>query len=57
MTMQEIRIGKCYQHTLHGSCVVTFHNRNGYWIQCWGGINGDKLYTFKGIRAEDLSPR
>lgn len=53
----EIRIGGCYAHKTHGSCVVTHHNSRGYWIQVWGGTCGDKLYTFKGIAGDDLSPR
>jgi hypothetical protein len=51
----EIRIGGSYTHKLHGRCIVIRKNRNGYWIQTWGGPSGDKVYTFKGIAAEDLS--
>lgn len=57
MTATEIRIGGCYTHKLHGRCVVTYKNRGGYWIQVWGGISGDKVYTFKGVKEEDLSER
>jgi hypothetical protein len=56
MTTQ-ITIGGSYTHTLHGNCIVLNQNKNGYWIQVWGGPCGDKLYTFKGIRAEDLKSR
>lgn len=51
-----ITIGRCYVHKLHGECVVVLKNRNGYWIQVWDGRSGDRLHTFKGIRAADLSP-
>lgn len=56
MEAKDIKIGRTYIHRLHGQCVVLRKNRLGYWIDCWGGINGDKLYTFKGIQAKDLSP-
>jgi len=49
----------CWRHIgpQDGPCVVTHHNRRGYWISVWGGPCGDKLYTFKGIDAGDLRSR
>jgi hypothetical protein len=52
--MTDSLIGRTATHKLHGRCVVLYKNRNGYWISVWGGPRGDKLYTFKGIKAEDL---
>jgi hypothetical protein len=56
-TMTEIKVGGSYKHTVHGNCIVIYQNRGGYWIQVWGGPCGDKKYTFKGIKATDLSER
>jgi hypothetical protein len=56
-TEKEIQIGGSYVHTLFGNCIVLYRNSRGYWIQCWGGPSGDKLYTHKGIKASDLKPR
>ena len=39
-TNTEIKVGGTYRHKLHGSCVVVRINREGCWIQVWGGING-----------------
>ena len=55
MNAAGIKIGWRYSHKTHGQCVVTHRNRAGFWIQVWGGISGDKLYTFKGIDGADLS--
>ncbi len=57
MKASEIVIGQTYRHAVHGNCVVVYGNSRGFWIQVWGGISGDKLYTFKGVKPEELSPR
>ena len=54
----EIKVGGFYIHAgkyvSHGKCIVLAKNRLGFKIQVWGGIEGDKLYTFSGIKAEEL---
>lgn len=54
MNATEIRVGGSYNHAIHGNCIVTLKNKNGFWIQVWGGPSGDKVYTFKGISASEL---
>lgn len=56
MQANEVQIGRVYNHAGFGQCTVVLRNRRGFWIQVWGGPDGDKLYTFKEINAADLTP-
>jgi len=57
----EIKIGGCYFHAgkyvSHGNCIVLAKNRLGYKIEIWGGLEGDKRYTFSGVKASELRER
>lgn len=57
----EVRIGGSYRHegkyVSHGNCIVIGENRLGFKIQVWGGPNGDKVYTFSGIKHAELKER
>lgn len=57
MKPEEVQVGRCYNHTLFGHCIVTHKNKNGFWVSTWGGPTGDKHYTMKGVKAADLSPK
>lgn len=56
MKPDDVKIGYSYVHAVFGPCVVTLRTRKGFWVECWGGPCGDKLYVFKGVSASELRP-